>query len=531
MSSAAAVRRQIEAALEARIPSALTPRPRVVREQTAIGIPELDALLEGGLPLGAISELVGPPCSGRTTLAQSVLAGITAAGKAVAWVDTDDTLDPESAAAAGIDLSHQLWVRCGAAPASREAIPGKPSGTAAPAGAALLVAGSRTAAPSGGCGSPHPRGEARGLSDAVGAFMQPDTFARPITPRGPGPQQLRPNQRKNRIVGTPGAPNRKLSDIPASEFSPFPRCAPDREEQIPTDRLPARRGENLKLSNHRAPNLAETQIAYTAAVAEARRPGAQNSSCQRNAPDAAQDHGPIAAGLPRFREMEARANGQDHGTHAGPFARKPSVTALRAGTPAQASSYPLPATSSPGAASQQPSRSQSLAGDPPNGFRRSASPLWKALDQALRATDLLLAAGGFSAIVLDLGSTPPDFAWRIPLATWFRFRAGAERARTVLIVLTQHPCTRSSAELVLRLDPVTPETSGTVLTGAGFQLTIDRQRFEAHPTPEVPSQPLASPAPIADARPRLQLVPLRKPPQRARAAHWQRPAAWARGAR
>ena len=49
------------------------------------------------------------------------------------------------------------------------------------------------------------------------------------------------------------------------------------------------------------------------------------------------------------------------------------------------------------------------------------------LDQALRVADLLLQAGGFSAIVIDMGSVAPEFALRVPLATWFRHRAAAER--------------------------------------------------------------------------------------------------------
>ncbi|MDQ2834513.1 MAG: hypothetical protein M3Y50_12345 [Acidobacteriota bacterium] len=40
-------------------------------------------------------------------------------------------------------------------------------------------------------------------------------------------------------------------------------------------------------------------------------------------------------------------------------------------------------------------------------------------------TDLLLQAGGFSAIVLDLGSIAPEHVSRIPLATWFRYGAAA----------------------------------------------------------------------------------------------------------
>jgi RecA/RadA recombinase len=98
MPSAIILRRQIEANLANRIPSALTPAPRTTRPVTATGILTVDDLLEGGLPLGAITEIVGPECSGRTSLALSFLAQITQAEKVCAWIDVSDTLDPESAA-------------------------------------------------------------------------------------------------------------------------------------------------------------------------------------------------------------------------------------------------------------------------------------------------------------------------------------------------------------------------------------------------------------------------------------------------
>ena len=411
MNAAATVRRQIESALEQRIPGALTPRPRILRDLATTGLSELDTLLHGGLPIGAITEVVGPPCSGRTSLALTVLAQLTKAGKAVAWIDASDALDPESAAASGVDLSRQLWVRCGAtaAPALTN-LPQQNSRT--PPGPPLLAENNRTPAPSGGCGATHPRSEVRGLSQAISAFMQPDTFARALTPRCSEPTSTR---RNDRSIGTPGATNRKL------------------------------------IAN----------------------------------------------------DMEARASGQGHGTNrGGPFDWKPSFTTPRPG--------------------KQPSAS--TAPDPPARSRKS--PEWKALDQALRATDLLLAAGGFSAIVLDLAGIPPEFAWRIPLATWFRFRAAADRARTVFLLLTQHPCARSSAELVLRLNPAEFHTAATVITGARFAVTIDRQRFETQPAPS-PAEPSTC----------LHLVPTRKPPQRetaygwngTRSTAWQRPSAWARG--
>ena len=120
MSSAAILRHQIEASLANRIPSALTPAPRTIRPVAPTGIQAVDELLEGGLPLGAITEVVGPECSGRTSFALSFLARITQAEKVCAWIDVSDTLDPESAAAVGVDLSRFLWVRCGVQTASQQ---------------------------------------------------------------------------------------------------------------------------------------------------------------------------------------------------------------------------------------------------------------------------------------------------------------------------------------------------------------------------------------------------------------------------
>jgi recombination protein RecA len=112
------LRQQIEAALAHRIPSALTPAPRILRPVASIGIPALNELLEGGLPLGAITEMVGPECSGRTSLPLSFVSQMTQTGKVCAWVDVSNALHPESAAATGVDLSRLLWVRCGVPPST-----------------------------------------------------------------------------------------------------------------------------------------------------------------------------------------------------------------------------------------------------------------------------------------------------------------------------------------------------------------------------------------------------------------------------
>jgi hypothetical protein len=233
MPSAAALRLQIEESLATRFPAALSPMPRTFRETAATGIAAVDVLLDGGLPVGAISEVVGPECSGRTTLSLAFLASSTAREQVCAWVDACDALDPESAAASGVYLPLLLWIRC-----------------------------------------------------------------------------------TNSSVASPMTKNRR------------------------------------------------------------------------------------------------------------------------------------------------------------------AKKSWSHLDQALRATDLLLQVGGFAALVLDLGGIDPAQGMRIPLATWFRFRQAADRTRCTLLVLGQASYAQSSAAVVLDCSALRAEAQGgTVLSCCGFELSRRRERF------------------------------------------------------
>ena len=236
MPTATALRLKIEHALETRFPAALSPAPRTVRDVAMTGIDAVDRLLDGGIPVGAICELIGPASSGRTSLALAYLARRTEQELVCAWIDACDAFDPESAAAAGVTLHQLLWVRC---------------------------------------------------SDS--------------------------NQ-KNRS------------------------------------------------------------------------------------------------------EM----------------------------------------------------REQKLARNKP----------WTRLDQALRATDLLLQAAGFAVIILDLGDFLPEHVRRIPLATWFRFRQAAERTRSSLVVLAHTPCAQSSPAVVLHCAPMCAEDAGSaVLERFTFSVRRERQRF------------------------------------------------------
>ena len=335
MPTASAIRLQVESALAQKIPSALTPQAKMVRPVIETGIQSLDDLLRGGLPVGSVSELTGPECSGRTSIALSFLARITQADKVCAWIDASNAFDPASASAVGVNLKKLLWVRCGVQPeitaraTKRFHLPEK-----------YLIPGPAKKGLHGGGFGPHPRTEVRGLSDAVG-----NLFA--------------------------------------------PRCA----------------------EPHHVP-----------------RPHKDTS--------------------------------------------EPSLISV------------TQVVRSPKRAMQ-----------------------YDAIEQAVRSVDLLLQTGGFSAIVLDLGSIAPEYVARIELSTWHRYRLAAERTQSSVLLLSQYPCAKSSSELQLRLSSAEEiKRDTTVFSGMQPHVEVVRHRFIQEET---------------------KVVPLRKPPQSTRTASWDSNTTWA----
>lgn len=195
MRSATHLRHEIESALAHKIPSALTPRAREVRPTAPTGIETVDTLLEGGLPIGALTEVVGPESSGRTSLALSTVARLTSAGKVCAWVDVSDSLKPECVAAAGVSLPYVLWVRCGM---TKEQSRAHVSGFELPKNCLVPPAPTK-GLHGGGCGT-HPREEAKHVAHALQGFFGKDIpqghSAKPspleaVTPPAAMPSQIR----------------------------------------------------------------------------------------------------------------------------------------------------------------------------------------------------------------------------------------------------------------------------------------------------------------------------------------------------
>jgi recombination protein RecA len=150
-------------------------------------------VLEGGLPLGAITEMTGPECSGRSAVALSFVSSLTYDGRVCAWIDVCNALSPESVAAAGVALSRLLWVRCGIP--ARQTQPTAEYKFSLPE-RFLVAPTAKHGVHGGGCGG-HPRGEVKGLPEAVSGLLRPEALAprcaEPLPRRKPEQKTFQPS--------------------------------------------------------------------------------------------------------------------------------------------------------------------------------------------------------------------------------------------------------------------------------------------------------------------------------------------------
>ena len=84
-------------------------KPSVSVETIPTGALALDvALGVGGIPRGRIIEIYGPESSGKTTLAQHIVAECQKSGGIAAFVDAEHALDPEYARNLGVNVDELL---------------------------------------------------------------------------------------------------------------------------------------------------------------------------------------------------------------------------------------------------------------------------------------------------------------------------------------------------------------------------------------------------------------------------------------
>src|SRR5438045_2253140 len=83
---------------------------RVRVDAIPTGAINLDAAVGvGGIPRGRVTEIYGPESSGKTTLAQHIIAEAQKMGGVAAFVDTEHSLDPAYAAKCGVNMD-ELYI-------------------------------------------------------------------------------------------------------------------------------------------------------------------------------------------------------------------------------------------------------------------------------------------------------------------------------------------------------------------------------------------------------------------------------------
>jgi RecA DNA recombination protein len=111
-------------------------------------------------------------------------------------------------------------------------------------------------------------------------------------------------------------------------------------------------------------------------------------------------------------------------------------------------------------------------------IRCRASHRLKPLEQAFKATDILVHNDGFGMVVVDLGNVEERHIRRIPLTTWFRFARVVERKPVALVFLTNYPVAQSCAGLKLLMKPAIPHWNAPGHIAHPRRLSLAEMEFE-----------------------------------------------------
>ena len=115
------------------------------------------------------------------------------------------------------------------------------------------------------------------------------------------------------------------------------------------------------------------------------------------------------------------------------------------------SRHPSPAAGELGDRGRQAGRI-ACTGRSLGGERLAAADPWaRALDRAVKAVNLVLQAGGFDLVVLDLAEVLPEAIRRLPFTTWFRLQRTLEGSRTACILVAPVPVARSAGGVTVML--------------------------------------------------------------------------------
>ncbi len=89
--------------------------------------------------------------------------------------------------------------------------------------------------------------------------------------------------------------------------------------------------------------------------------------------------------------------------------------------------------------------------DRPRPFDRNSDGEPQVVDRAIKALNLILQAGGFGLVVLDVADASPSVIRRLPFTTWFRLQRPIEGSSTACVLLAAEPTARSAGGVTVTL--------------------------------------------------------------------------------
>ena len=81
--------------------------------------------------------------------------------------------------------------------------------------------------------------------------------------------------------------------------------------------------------------------------------------------------------------------------------------------------------------------------------RGAPGPMDRVLDRAVKALNLVLQAGGFALVAIDLVDVPPQVLQGLPFATWLRGQRIVEGRDTACVLVGPEPLARSAGGLTV----------------------------------------------------------------------------------
>jgi hypothetical protein len=82
-------------------------------------------------------------------------------------------------------------------------------------------------------------------------------------------------------------------------------------------------------------------------------------------------------------------------------------------------------------------------------IRGDRAPVDRLVDRALKALNLVLQAGGFGVVAIDLADIPARVLRTLPFTTWLRLQRIVEGSDTACVLITPEPLARSAGGLTV----------------------------------------------------------------------------------